>query len=187
VSWTDPYLDGIGGLCRWIEAQTGCRPVCTVQFVVGAAHLSWPDWHVYNGHLGHMHVPFNDHSDPGAMNIARILVAGPHSPPATPFPEDQMRRIDVHVDNLDGKGNGWVRLANIDAAKVVSVVAHGAYPPVDGYWNLPTFGRQQRGADTIIQISEANANTPVHLSVWIADRHEPLVRGPRVTSMVSEG
>lgn len=95
--------------------------------------------------------------------------AHPAPPAVVNFPGDHMHRIDLNIPNLDGNGNGWVAVPNTQADKVISVVAQGAYPPVDGYWNLPTFGRQQRGSDTIIQISEADPKAPAVLSVWVAD------------------
>ena len=40
-------------------------------------------WSAFNGHCGHMHVPQNDHGDPGAFPISAILAA-------QPAPEDDM-------------------------------------------------------------------------------------------------
>ena len=38
-----------------------------------AVRLSGPDYDAYTGVLGHMHVSGNDHTDPGGLNVARIL------------------------------------------------------------------------------------------------------------------
>lgn len=86
--WLPGYLDGIGRLCRWIEQQTGCRPVASARFAAGAPRLDWASWHMSDGHLGHMHVPWNDHVDPGAIDINRILattaeVKAMYDPPLT--------------------------------------------------------------------------------------------------------
>lgn len=80
-----------------------------------------------------------------------------------------MHRVDLTNITLDDKGNGWVAVPNTQADHVVGIVAQGSYPPVDNYWDLPVFGRQQRGADTIIQISEASPKAVEQISVWIAD------------------
>lgn len=77
-SWPGGYLSGIARLCRWIEGQTGCPAVSTVQFTdhgFGAwpGRLTWDVWNAYTGHLGHMHAPENDHGDPGPMNIVAVL------------------------------------------------------------------------------------------------------------------
>jgi hypothetical protein len=180
----DGYLLGIATLCRWIESERGVPRSAPFAFGPGAPRLSWEQWESFGGHFGHCHVPGNDHWDPGALDVGHILsagipplpVPGPGSPrpgpgPAplavTPFPEDHMRRIDVDLGELDD--HGWVRVPGVDASKVVSVVAQGAFPPADGYWNLPTFGRQARDGDTIIQVSEADPRFHDQLSVWVAD------------------
>lgn len=172
--FADGYLDGMGRTCRWIEGQTGCPPVAPFPFLSNdSLRLTWRTWHNTAGHFGHQHVPFNDHWDPGRLNITRILgsASSPSLPVITPYPEDHMHRVDVEITNppLDDNGNGWVKVPNTDAAKVVSVVAQGSYPPADGYWNLPVFGRQQRGPDTIIQVSEADKRAPARISVLVAD------------------
>jgi hypothetical protein len=73
-TWAAGYLDGIGQLCRWIEAHRGVPRSCGVRFVTGgSARLDWPTWHAYAGHLGHQHCPSNDHTDPGPIDIASIV------------------------------------------------------------------------------------------------------------------
>lgn len=89
-AWPDGYLAGIARLCRWIEAQTGCNRSCGLSFSPGAKRLSWPGWRAYNGHLGHMHVPGQNHTDPGAMNIARILDRTP-----APLPKEDAMLVPV--------------------------------------------------------------------------------------------
>jgi hypothetical protein len=64
ASWPEGRYREIAKLCRWIESQTGCPPTASVSFS-RPSRLS-PDGFVrYSGHCGHMHVPGNDHTDPG--------------------------------------------------------------------------------------------------------------------------
>ena len=39
--------------------------------------MSWQQWAAFNGHCGHMHVPGNDHVDPGAIDWQALLEAAP--------------------------------------------------------------------------------------------------------------
>lgn len=63
-------------LARWIEEHCGVARESNVQFVPnasGSSRLSGAEWTNAKGHLGHQHVPENDHWDPGGLPIARIL------------------------------------------------------------------------------------------------------------------
>jgi hypothetical protein len=75
------YLAALSSFARDIEAVTGTPRRCGVTFKAypdsyGAGNgvrLSEATWRSYSGHLGHMHVPGNEHGDPGALDIAAIL------------------------------------------------------------------------------------------------------------------
>lgn len=78
-------------LMRWIESQTHIQRRSSVRFAPypasagqGASQrLSGAAWNAYSGWAGHQHVPENDHGDPGAIDIAKLLaVAGPVTPPS---------------------------------------------------------------------------------------------------------
>lgn len=122
----------------------------------------------YEGRKDYPHIEWASGMPDPVTGQQQPAPARPVTRTVTEFPEEQMRRHDFTVPQLDDKGNGWVVLPGTDAMKVVSVVQRGAFPPDDGYWNLAAFGRQQRGPDTVVQISEAD---PAHLefSVWVAD------------------
>ena len=69
--------------------------------------------------------------------------------------------------SVDNSGNGWIGV-NIPYTNIISVIAQGSYPPVDGYWKLPKIGIQERVIDnfqTCISISEANPNSEVLLFI----------------------
>lgn len=47
------------------------------------------EWAQFSGVCGHQHVPFNDHWDPGRLDVARIVAAVDPSPPPV-HPEDDL-------------------------------------------------------------------------------------------------
>jgi hypothetical protein len=71
--WSKTALERIAELCRWIEANAGVERRCTVSFANGTPRLAGQAWFDYRGHLGHMHVPGNSHTDPGRLNIQLVL------------------------------------------------------------------------------------------------------------------
>jgi hypothetical protein len=54
---------------------------------------------------------------------------------------------------LDEHGQGWVTFAG-DESRVISFVPQGPFPQVDGYWKIPTFSSQQRGANVVVTITD---------------------------------
>lgn len=84
--FADGFLDGMAVLCRWIETTVGVPRSAPFAFGSGAPRLSWLQWETFAGHFGHCHVPGNDHWDPGALDIDRVLSAG--IPQLVPTPAD---------------------------------------------------------------------------------------------------
>lgn len=74
-NWSDADYAQIAALARWIEKHCGVPRKCTVRFVpVGQTnHLGSSQWLSYSGHLGHQHVPGNDHTDPGSFQIQKVI------------------------------------------------------------------------------------------------------------------
>jgi hypothetical protein len=70
-------LASLARLARWIERNADVPRKCSVEFVPfpsGVPKRLQPQaWLDYSGHCGHMHVPSNDHEDPGALRIREIL------------------------------------------------------------------------------------------------------------------
>lgn len=165
--WLGAYLDGIAGLCRWIEKQTGCERACDVSFAPGAPRMVWQAWHAYSGHLGHMHAPFNHHTDPGAVNIGRILGSPPsvgRPPTSTPYPEDKMRCITVNERGLDDAGHGFTDLFDVGAGTVISAQVNTA-----GYGPVPTCAgdQDQDGHARLQWVGPPNAPA-FEARVWVA-------------------
>jgi len=73
-------LASLARLARWIERNADVPRKCSVEFVPfpsGVPKRLQPQaWLDYSGHCGHMHVPSNDHEDPGALAIKKILDRG---------------------------------------------------------------------------------------------------------------
>lgn len=63
----------IAELARWIEKHANVPRKSSVEFKVGARRLSPQEFVNYTGHLGHSHVPHNDHWDPAGLKIHLIL------------------------------------------------------------------------------------------------------------------
>lgn len=71
--WPDAWYDECAELARWIERNAGVARRCSVDFRTSRDTLSNAAWMNYSGHLGHQHVPENDHWDPGAFRIGEVL------------------------------------------------------------------------------------------------------------------
>lgn len=74
-NWSDAEYARIAKLARWIEKHGGVARKCSVEFKGNGAtpHISGAAWVNYSGHIGHQHVPENDHWDPGAFRINKVL------------------------------------------------------------------------------------------------------------------
>jgi hypothetical protein len=71
-NWSDAEYANIAKLARWIEKHAGVPRSCDVTFRSDSAHKV-ADYVNYTGHLGHQHVPENDHWDPGLLRIDKII------------------------------------------------------------------------------------------------------------------
>lgn len=82
-SLVHPYLDGIGKLMRWVEANTEMQRShlkfhsdtdgIVLARDTSPIRLSATDWLRFSGWCGHQHVPVNDHWDPGAIDIDYLM------------------------------------------------------------------------------------------------------------------
>jgi hypothetical protein len=75
--WSAAAYARIASLARWIEKNAGVARRCGVEFGrypnALPKRLSGTAWLRYSGHIGHQHVPNNDHGDPGALKISLVL------------------------------------------------------------------------------------------------------------------
>jgi hypothetical protein len=82
-TWPDSWLDFIGQHVGDVARQVPLNLSRVVAFKGqgdgvlatenAAQRMSGQQWHAFDGVCGHQHVPFNDHWDPGKLNIARVL------------------------------------------------------------------------------------------------------------------
>jgi N-acetylmuramoyl-L-alanine amidase-like protein len=128
---------------------------------------------------GHRQAPGAATACPGEFAMRRLVemrapwVAIPDLSPAPRFvdyPEEpSMRRYDIAIA-LDNQGNGYTEPSlDVPYDRVVSLLAHGPYPKVDGYWNLPVLGRQDRDGKTVVTATEGPPNTTVSVTLWALD------------------
>jgi hypothetical protein len=76
ASLPESHYDHLADLARWIERHCRVPRKCGVRFIAsasGATRMSGGAWDGYAGHLGHQHVPENDHWDPGGFRIGDVL------------------------------------------------------------------------------------------------------------------
>jgi N-acetyl-anhydromuramyl-L-alanine amidase AmpD len=77
-TWSDERYGRVARLARWIEANFAVPRRAEVTFEGNGAtpHLRSLDaFKAYAGHIGHQHVPGNDHWDPGKLKIGLVLGA----------------------------------------------------------------------------------------------------------------
>lgn len=133
------FYDGVAVLCRWIEAAFGVERRAPYPFL-NPHRLSWDQWAYASGHLGHCHVPGNDHPDPGPIDIAHILNAGAPTAAPTPPPleeDDMPTAIDPQTGGLwICPPDGGVR-AEAGARYLGSLPAHPEWNAGQGKANGP--------------------------------------------------
>lgn len=112
-------LDGLRELMIWIEDQHGIPAIATRRpwlpdgagYGTSPARMTPAEWDAFTGWCGHMHVPENQHSDPGALDLAYLLIRDTDPAPAPE--DDDMPEIRRLVKNLNGPdvwiGDGVVR------------------------------------------------------------------------------
>lgn len=88
---SDQDLAGLARVLAWIHETHGVPltahglswPTSNAAYRTAPQRMSYSKWNSYRGVCGHTHVPENDHWDPGAFPVARLLAlagAGPSIP-----------------------------------------------------------------------------------------------------------
>lgn len=101
----DPVLvAGLAALMRWVESQTQIPRSSGVTFWAGRYgenvphRMSYAAWQKYAGWCGHQHVPENEHYDPGAIDIRKLLALP--APIITPAPTQVPLPIPLEEDDV---------------------------------------------------------------------------------------
>ena len=82
-SWSDAEYVELQRILLWISAAVGVPYVFPVAFPPHH-RLSWAEWEPMSGILGHSMATWNDHTDPGALDVSRLTVTP--EPPVEPEP-----------------------------------------------------------------------------------------------------
>lgn len=104
------------------------------------------------------------------LTIVMQVTPAPAADPVrvTEFGEVNMKKLDVHVPQLDRDGNGYIDV-QCDPNKIVSFVGQGPNPPKDGYWDAVQFTHQGFGGRTRVTITEGKPQQEVRFGVWVAE------------------
>lgn len=74
---TDEHLQDIAEFYRWLNTEWGCPIQCTLEFPPYRPYknvrLTSSQYDAYKGLLGHMHASGNTHTDPGNINVGKIM------------------------------------------------------------------------------------------------------------------
>lgn len=83
IFWPDApdwALAEVAEFVNWLHAEHNMKMQSTVTWKAypssygnSSVRLSGAQWGAYYGHLGHQHVPENDHGDPGNINFKRVI------------------------------------------------------------------------------------------------------------------
>lgn len=99
----DWVVRDLAAFARWLSDNHGIPMTAGVEFKAypgnGSVRMSFDQWNKYKGHCGHQHVPENDHGDPGAFPMQRILElarGGASTPPGeNPAPPSGKPRVSL--------------------------------------------------------------------------------------------
>lgn len=74
-NFADWQLEGIAEVLRWLRDEWEVPMVAPFKFVPWQRdnRMTAAQWSAFKGVCGHQHVPANDHTDPGEINIVRLL------------------------------------------------------------------------------------------------------------------
>ncbi|MFI9154478.1 hypothetical protein [Streptomyces sp. NPDC053367] len=105
----DWALRDVAAFLRWMNAEHGVPLVGPSRWPAypssygsaGGQRMSGAQWTGFSGVCGHMHVPENDHGDPGAIDFPKLIALAKGS--TTPSEEDDMA--------LSAEDKAWIEAA----------------------------------------------------------------------------
>lgn len=150
-----PQVDALKALMRWIEATEHVVPVgpgrpFADHYGQAGIRFDNPTWDNFGGWCGHCHVPENDHWDPGAIDIAKLLPDPGFKVPASYYTE--VVQVPFTVTRSQGGyivvgGDGGVFTydtpfyGSLGGLKLNAPIIAAAWTPSGaGYWLLGSDG-----------------------------------------------
>lgn len=139
----------LAAFARWANAEHGVPLSSGLTFKGypssygnNGVRMTGTQWEAFKGHCGHMHVPENDHGDPGAFPMAAILTAAKNG--TTPPPEED----DMALTKADVK-----TIAKSD--DVFASPDGDKDPKGNAFWTLESYQRygflQNRETNTLVK------------------------------------
>lgn len=95
------YGEGLAELRQHVDFQLAApvfKDVGDAAGVNASTRMSFAEWDGFNGVCGHQHVPENDHWDPGALDISKVLAAAGAPEPSE---EDDMPAFAMAINGED--------------------------------------------------------------------------------------
>lgn len=116
----DWALNDVADFLAWAHAQHGVPLVGPSKWPAyptsyangGGQRMAHATWNAFKGVCGHMHVPENDHGDPGSINFPELLKLAKGGAPTAPAPteEDPVALTDDDIKKIGRQvitgGNG---------------------------------------------------------------------------------
>lgn len=95
-NWPQSEYDELASILHWLCDNLGIPYNFPVPFPP-ASRLNWEQWEPLSGILGHSMAPFNDHTDPGALDVSKLTGSEPEPEPGPPesAADDELRAILV--------------------------------------------------------------------------------------------
>jgi hypothetical protein len=128
-------LAELAGFLRWMNAQHGVPlagpkswPAYPGSYGATDARFTFAEWNAFAGVCGHMHVPENDHGDPGSIDFNRLLALakGTTEEDDVALSTDDINKVAIATVNHLLAGGGV--LEGGDVARVAAAVAAKLQP-----------------------------------------------------------
>ncbi|MFG3014310.1 N-acetylmuramoyl-L-alanine amidase [Streptomyces cinerochromogenes] len=188
---TDAQLAGLAKLVKWLTStypiplKSTAKPWLPYPTSYGSRsgqRMNFDEWESFAGICGHQHVPENDHGDPGAFPVARLieLVAGT-STPSKPTPRPSKPVVSVaHLNKARAKDipaatghttyPAEVRI--VEAALKAEGFLNSAYAS-DGSWGTMTDRAFNRFRREVLHLTgdDATGSVGLYSLTQLASRH----------------
>lgn len=157
---TDDNLRDIAELYRWLNEKWDCPILCSLEFPPYRPYknvrLTSSQFDAYRGLCGHMHASGNTHTDPGNINVGKIMkfALGLTSP--TPV-EDEVTPQDI-----DAIANAVLAKLNVEHPTLKTADGKAVYWPLPkATWSIWYYVLQEAFGDDVDEAAIATALAPL--------------------------